>query len=685
MSKPWYQFRTPMASAIAGAVADDVSAAAPEILIYKSIGENWWDEDPVTAKQFRDDIAAITHSAFTIRILSMGGSVPDGLSIYNAIRAHPATVTTINDGVAASVASLIFCAGDVRIAAANAITMLHAPWANTNGNAAQLRAMADKLDAWANAMAASYAEASGRTRDEIMSVFLADGLDHDLTADKALEWGFATQIGEAIAEPAALALRDEIMARMRPAAPSQSVSPAAAAASTQEPVMPTNNQPPAAPDIVAIRAQVRAEDKARRDSIRAEFSPFLGRAGMPELMAQCQDDDVCDAPAAARRILAALAADATPVGATHVETVEDESDKRRTAIVAALLSRAGVADRATNDAAMASGYRGHTLLDLARGSLDRIGASARSMDKMQIVGAAFTQGTSDFPVLLENAMHKALQQAYAVAPDTWSRFCATGSVSDFRAHNRYRVGSLGMLDALNEAGEFKNKTIPDGEKGSITASTRGNIINLTRQAIINDDLGAFIGLAAQLGRAARRTVEATVYALLAENAGLGPLLADGKTLFHADHGNITTAAAISMAAIEADRVAMASQTDVGGNEFLDLRPAALVLPIGLGGTARSINAAEYDPDTANKLNKPNVVRGLFRDVVDTPRLTGTRRYLFADATEAPVIEVAFLDGNQEPYVEREEGFTVDGSRYKARLDFGVAAIDYRGAVTNAGQ
>jgi hypothetical protein len=110
----------------------------------------------------------------------------------------------------------------------------------------------------------------------------------------------------------------------------------------------------------------------------------------------------------------------------------------------------------------------------------------------------------------------------------------------------------------------------------------------------------------------------------------------------------------------------------------------LLVPIGLGGTARSINQAEYDPDTANKLQKPNVVNGLYRDIVDTPRLTGTRRYSFCDATEAPVLEVAFLDGRQEPYLEVQDGFDVDGARYKVRLDYGTAAVDYRGAVTNAG-
>src|SRR5690606_6484355 len=145
-----------------------------------------------------------------------------------------------------------------------------------------------------------------------------------------------------------------------------------------------------------------------------------------------------------------------------------------------------------------------------------------------------------------------------------------------------------------------NKTIPDGEKAAITAGTKGNIINLSRQAIINDDLGAFIGLAAMLGRAAKRTIEAAVYSALAENSGLGPDLEDGNPLFHArpNGNNITTSAAISMAAIELDRVAMASQMDVGGNDFLDLRPAVLLVPISLGGTARSINSAEYDPDTA---------------------------------------------------------------------------------------
>src|SRR5690606_12666188 len=101
--------------------------------------------------------------------------------------------------------------------------------------------------------------------------------------------------------------------------------------------------------------------------------------------------------------------------------------------------------------------------------LERRGVKTRGMDKQTLAARAlsyrgvFTQSTSDFTVLLENTMHKVLQAAYATTPDTWRHFCAIGSVSDFRAHNRYRLGSFGRLDKTLENGEYKNKPIPDGE------------------------------------------------------------------------------------------------------------------------------------------------------------------------------------------------------------------------------
>jgi hypothetical protein len=395
--------------------------------------------------------------------------------------------------------------------------------------------------------------------------------------------------------------------------------------------------------------------------------------------------------------------DATIVtrGAGGVRFGEDARDKWMRGAEHWLIVKAGMADvvaRATkvDVATIDPGeFRGLSLVELARETLTRAGRQIRGRDKMALVAEAFTvregaitQSTSDFAILLENVMHKVLQAAYAIQPDTWRRFCATSTVSDFRAHARYRMGSFGSLDALLESGEFKNKAITDAEKATITATTKGNIINVSRQMIVNDDMNAFSRLLSMLGRAAALSVEVDVYALLAQNSGDGPLLSDGIALFHATShgGNKTTGAAITAAALDLDRVQMAKQTDKDGNDYLDLRPAVLVVPVGLGGQARVINQSQYDPDTvANKSQmKPNIVVGLFRDVVDTPRISGTRRYLFADPSIAAVLEVAFLEGQDAPVLETQDGWRVDGAEMKVRFDYGVAAVDFRGAITNAG-
>jgi hypothetical protein len=278
-------------------------------------------------------------------------------------------------------------------------------------------------------------------------------------------------------------------------------------------------------------------------------------------------------------------------------------------------------------------FRGMTMVDMARQSLERAGVKTRGLDKMALVAKALSHRgsggmatTSDFSVLLENVLHKTLLGAYDTTPDTWSQFCDVGSVVDFRPHPQYRTGSFGRLDRVNEAGEFKNKSIDDGEKHSISASTYGNMIGISRQSIVNDDMGAFSRLSTDLGRAARLSIEIDVYALLAENSGLGPTMGDGDTLFHADHGNIGTDSTIGVAALDADRVLMAQQRDPSSNEYLDLRPTILLVPIGLGGQARVINESQYDVDpvTTNATNKfmvPNRVVGLFRTIVDTPRLS----------------------------------------------------------------
>ena len=410
--------------------------------------------------------------------------------------------------------------------------------------------------------------------------------------------------------------------------------------------------------------------------------------------------------AAAVEALATAAPDAGGVLAfdrtdPRIQVGADARDKYMRCAEAHILIRAGVADLVVEHAKKRGETlvldpgecRGMTLVDLARDFLERDGVKTRGLDRLELVGRAFMhrssggmQATGDFPVLLENTLHKTLLASYATTPDTWRTVCKIGTVTDFRPHPRYRQGSFGPLETVNEGGEFKNAAIPDGEKQTISAGTKGRIIALTRQSIINDDMGAFNDVAVRLGRAAALTIELDFYTALLSNSGNGPTMGDGNPLFHATHGNIGTGAAISVASIDADRVLMGSQQDPAKNEYLELRPAILLLPIGLGGQARVINQAQYDVDkVANARNQePNKVVGLYRNIVDTARLTGTTRYSFADPNIAPVFEVVFLNGQQSPFMEMQQGWRVDGTEWKIRLDFGVGATDFRGVVRNAG-
>lgn len=364
----------------------------------------------------------------------------------------------------------------------------------------------------------------------------------------------------------------------------------------------------------------------------------------------------------------------------------DEADKFRNGALAWLLFRANEkGDDGKQIRLEGNEFRGARLLDLATRALMLAGTETRGLTASEIATRAIGHSTSDFPILLQNLLNKTLLTAYSATPATWRRFCAIGNMSDFRPHYRYRIGSFNDLAAVSENNEFLDGTISDAERESIQAATKGRILNLSRRMIIDDDMGAFVGVSRMLGQAAGRTVEKDVFALFALNSSAGPTMSDGDPLFHADHANIAATAALpTVDSFDAARVQMASQTDPGSNEIIDIRPAVWLGPLGLEGQAKVVNDAQYDPDTSNKLQRPNKSRGLFRDIVGTPRLTGTRWYAFADANEDPVIEVGFLDGQQSPVIEMQEGFRVDGVSWKVRLDYGVAAVGWRGAITNAG-
>ena len=663
-----------------------------ELLIYGDIGDSWFG-DSVTAKEVAEEISGLDVEYIAVRINSYGGSVSDGIAIYNSLKRHDAVINVHIDGVAVSIASLIAMAGDTIEMAENALFMVHAPWSGKVGNSKELRDFADLLDKYAEAMASSYMNKTGKSHEEIM-VLLTDGADHWYTASEAEEFGFIDIVSE---DPVDIAAGFD-KSRFAFAAPGKPETvpqkPAAQVAAktktTKEAIMPKSKQTTATTETSAVEnndevtaqaladkeSSVLASEKQRKQDIRSSFSPFVSRAGVRELLDECIDDHDITQKDANEKLLAKLGDGAEPIaGDVRVSVGESGSERLISDAVEALVSRSG-----NGQCSSGNTMRHMRMTEIAALSLQNTGLSVGGMNPMDMVGAAFTQSTSDFPVILENTMHKILLDSYGTAADTWRRFCSVGSVSDFRAHKRVRTGAIGNIDDLNELGEFENKSIPDGSAESVSVSTKGNIINISREAIINDDLGYFSNLSKMFGRAAARRIEADVYALLAAN----PTMGDGVALFHANHGNLAASgAAISVATVDAARVAMGSQKDISGKDYLDLRPAIMLCGLDQGGDARTLNEAQYDPDTTNKLQKPNKVRGLFTDIVDTARLA-VKWYMLADPNEAPVIEVAFLNGEQMPALETQDGFTVNGVKWRVRHDFGVDAVGFEGAYYNPG-
>lgn len=176
-----------------------------ELTIYGEISDVTWWGDEITPKQFKEELDALGDiDTLNIYINSYGGDVFAGQTIYSMLKRHKAQKNVYIDGVAASIASLIAMAGDKVIMPANAMMMVHNPWATIGvaaGNAEELRKfaedvkkLADDLDKIRDSMVVAYESHSALTKDEIIELLDAETW---LTAEECLEYGFADEIEEA--------------------------------------------------------------------------------------------------------------------------------------------------------------------------------------------------------------------------------------------------------------------------------------------------------------------------------------------------------------------------------------------------------------------------------------------------------------------------------------------------------
>ena len=413
---------------------------------------------------------------------------------------------------------------------------------------------------------------------------------------------------------------------------------------------------------------------ATRAAVNAEIRQMAETAGLTRAWADAQIDAQATAEEARAAAFDAMRTRSRE-SATRTTRAQITIDHTDPAVVA---QRAGEAlfarshpDHRLSDAARPFAYM--TTLDLARDCLARAGVSTTGAAADTLITRAL-HTTSDFALILGDATGRELRRAYMAAPDGVRQVARQTTARDFRAKRALQFGEGPDLAKVLEGGEFTHGTIEESQE-TYSLETFGRIFAISRQALVNDDLGAFTQIPAKLGRAAWAFENAQLVAKLEAN----PAMADGVAVFHADHGNLAgTGAAMSMTTLGNARLAMRRQTGLAG-EPIDVTPRFVVVPPELEPLAEQLLAEVAATKTADVNPFENLT------LVTDARLTDpVAWYVAADPAVIDGLEYAYLEGAPGPQIETRQGFEVDGVQMKVRLDFGCGWVDHRSWFKNDG-
>jgi hypothetical protein len=319
--------------------------------------------------------------------------------------------------------------------------------------------------------------------------------------------------------------------------------------------------------------------------------------------------------------------------------------------------------------------------DMVRELLTMHGETAVPRDPVRLAERAF-HTTSDFPLLLSATANKMLLAAYQPAAPTFRQIFLRRDFRDFKPHRHLRIGDFPVLQPLLENGEIQAGTMSESQE-IVLLQTFARRIRVTRQMLVNDDLGAFTDFAAMIGRRVADFENATAYALLNTASGDGPTLTTGA------------AAVFGTAAARANKAGAGTALDLPN---LALGRAAVMrqktldgLPIAVGASMRLLVGPNQElaarqltvSVAATQTSNANVYAGFIQPLVE-PLIPANRWYLFGDPITAPVYVYGYLNGAEGPQVTTGPVSGVDGVEVSVIFDFGVGAIDWRGAWFNPG-
>lgn len=368
-----------------------------------------------------------------------------------------------------------------------------------------------------------------------------------------------------------------------------------------------------------------------------------------------------------------------------LENGQDEQADER--MIDALAIRLGA-----KPADMDNPLRSMSLVQIGRHALEARGIATRSLDDQAVADIMVGRSgqrwgeasrtmhtTSDFPLLLQGAGQRALLERYGAMSSPLKMLSTQRNAQDFRTQTFVRPGEAPKLEKVAEGGEVKRGTLEEDARG-MKLDTYAKIFGLSRQAIINDDLGAFSDVIRAFAESSATTEGDLLFGLLSANSFAGVTLSDGVAFFHADHGNkAATGALISESSVSAAREAMRLQKNVNKTGTAGVVPAVLLVGPKKETEAEKFVASINAATTANV----NPFAGKLRVEVEN-RYEGNGWWLFADPQQRPALMHGYLQGSDGPIIETQQGWGVLGTEFRCVLDFGCAVMDFRAAYFNPG-
>lgn len=441
---------------------------------------------------------------------------------------------------------------------------------------------------------------------------------------------------------------------------------------------PDTITPPAtAPDLTA--AQTRAEERREAAILR-----LANRANIPHDVTSRAVVGGTTVEQFRNQVFDVLAERSEALGArSSISVTRDEGDTRVRAMTAAFAGRLGVK---LPDTGPHNQYRDDPSYVLAAKTIGYRGDLWAMSDRDEVLQRAM-HTTSDFPVIVEGALRASIGARYALAQVTHRVISVERIVQDFRPVSVARPGDFAALQQVGQGGEIRFGTFGEAAKETYAVGSYGVQFNVSRQLLINDNLGAIEQILAGYGDTVALFEERIFYAATLNVAsGAGPTMGDGQTLFHASHGNLAgSGAVINTASVSAGRTALRRQTGIpstptaGDGLQLNVESKFLVCSPEKETEADTILAAI----TPNQVSQVNPFAGTMTKVV-VPQLTGNAWYLAADPERTPTLVRVKLAGYEAPRLRLENSFGVQGLGVSLEHDFGAGAIDWRGFYRNPG-